>query len=123
MTSKVIEFKRKYSFEQRFNESQLIKIRYPDRIPIICNRYFNSNSYNTNKSKFIVPIRLTIGEFIIVIRKQLKMSYQQSIYFIINDFIPSNKELLYNLYNNYRDQDGFLYIFYTNENTFGGINY
>lgn len=114
-----IEFKNKYSLEQRKEESYSMLIKYPDRIPIICNKYYDSKMNDMDKKKFLVPINLSIAEFIFVIRKRLRISYEQSIYFIINDFIPSNNEIMYNLYKKFSDEDGFLYVFYTNENTFG----
>lgn len=114
-----IVFKNKYTFEERFKECKIIKIKYPDRIPIICFKYYNSKINEIDKNKFLVPIKLIVGEFMFVIRKRLRISCEQAIYFLVNNCIPSNNELIFNLYNKYHDKDGFLYMFYTNENTFG----
>ena len=42
-----------------------------------------------------------------------------AIFIYINNIIPNSNAKLQDLYNNNKDQDGFLYIKYSGENTFG----
>lgn len=113
-------FKEKYTFSERTNESTQIIQKYPDRIPIICEKNIkNKTTPEIDKNKYLVPIDLTVGQFLYVIRKRIKLTPEQSIFLFINNTIPSTSQYLSDLYFLYKDQDGFLYITYSSENTFG----
>ena len=106
-------FKDLYSFEKRQKDAEQIKAKYPSRIPIICEKNrFSTNSPNIDKKKYLVPYNLTLGQFIYQIRKRLNLSPEVALFFFTGGFIS-------NLYAEYKDADGFLYIYYAVENTFG----
>jgi|LauGreDrversion4_2_1035121.scaffolds.fasta_scaffold00184_26 GABA(A) receptor-associated protein len=116
------QFKKKHSFEDRKKESERVINVYPERVPIICERS-NSTSSKTipdiDKQKYLVPRDLTVGQFMFVIRKRIKLAPEIALYFFINGTIPPSSELLSNIYSNHVDKDGFLYVEYSGENTFG----
>jgi len=116
-----MSFKASHSFEDRIRETSNILLKYPDRLPIICEKYkyASIDCPDIDKKKYLVPNDLTVGQFVYVIRKRLKLSPEKSIFLFINGFIPPTSSLLYNIYNNSKEDDGFLYITYTFENTFG----
>jgi GABA(A) receptor-associated protein len=115
-----MNFKQKYTFKERLFESSNILQKYSDRIPIICEKNINNkNTPELDKNKYLVPVDLTIGQFIYVIRKRMKLPPEQGIFIFIGNTIPTTTQLLCDLYFLYKDQDGFLYITYSNENTFG----
>jgi len=116
-----MSFKQTRTFEERFNETQRIIEKYPDRIPVICERAKNVSKElpNIDKNKYLVPNDLCIGQFVYVIRKRLKLPPEKALFIFINGMIPSSSFLLYNIYDCYKDDDGYLYINYTFENTFG----
>jgi GABA(A) receptor-associated protein len=116
-----MSFKSTHTFIDRFNETTRILEKYPDRIPLICEKAKNASSScpNIDKNKYLVPNDLTVGHFVYVIRKRLKLSPEKAIFLFINGSIPSGSTLLCHLYDIYKDKDGFLYITYTFENTFG----
>jgi GABA(A) receptor-associated protein len=116
-----MSFKQTHSFEDRINETQRIMEKYPDRIPVICERAKTASKDcpDIDKHKYLVPDDLTIGQFVYVIRKRLKLPPEKAIFLFINGFIPPSSFLITNIYNSYRDNDGYLYINYTFENTFG----
>lgn len=117
------KYKSQHSFELRSAESARIVAKYPDRIPIICEPSTqHSNTPIIDKNKYLVPIDLTVGQFLFVIRKRLKMHYEQALYVFVNGSIPPTSELVKNLYSRERDTDGFLYFTYNCENTFGAGN-
>ena len=66
-----------------------------------------------------MPKDLTIGQFIFVIRKRIKLNAEQSLFLIINDNMPPTNDLIINIYERNKDEDGFLYVTYCGENTFG----
>ena len=116
-------FKKTYPFLQRCEEVARILKKYPDKIPIICEPNINSIRFSNtpiiDKNKFLVPNDFTIGQFICVIRYQFHIKPEMGLFIFINNYIPSGTEYLYTIYNRLRDQDGFLYITYCFENTFG----
>ncbi len=113
-------FKNKYTIEDRIQESYKAINKYPDRIPVICEKSQNaSKTPDIDKTKYLVPFDLTIGQFMYVIRKRLKLPAEQAIFFFINGMIPASSHLINQVYNTYKDEDGFLYISYSCENTFG----
>tara|TARA_B100001057_G_scaffold312817_1_gene312897 strand:+ start:1257 stop:1634 length:378 start_codon:yes stop_codon:yes gene_type:complete len=119
LISKKTDFKSKYDFKHRKNESERITIKYPDRIPCILERS-GKNIPLVNKTKYLIPRDLTVGQFIYVVRKRLKLDSSLAIFLFFNDNILVNSsETINYCYLNYKDDDGFLYIKYSGENTFG----
>lgn len=116
-----IPYKQKFSFEERSSESNRILIKYPDRVPIICERLKTSghDCPFIDKNKYLVPRDLTIGQFLYVIRKRLKITSEKAIFLFINDHIMSSSQIIGDIYENNKDNDGFMYVSYTFENTFG----
>lgn len=116
----MILFKDQYNLDQRCAEYKKIHAKYPDRIPIICEKHNTSkNIPDIDKNKYLVSSDISLGQFIYVIRKRIKLKPDQAIFIFINNIIPSNTNYLLDLYRNYCDIDGFLYITFSSENTFG----
>jgi len=114
-------FKKNFSLEERRKESARVMEKHPDRIPVICEKHERASVLlpQVDKYKYLVPNDLTIGQFIYVIRKRIHLTPEKAIYLFIDGIIPQSNETLFNIYHTHRDRDGFLYISYTNENTFG----
>ena len=113
-------FKLLYNFEERCKESARVLNKYPERIPIICEKSNNGNSLpELDKKKYLVLNNLTVGQFIHVIRQRMNLLPEQAIFLFISNTIPSTSTLISILYKRYKDPDGFLYIQYTKENVFG----
>ena len=119
MDTSTNSFKTKYSLESRKSESERIMERYPDRIPIIVEKSKNSDIKEIDKKKYLVPRDLTVGQFIYVIRKRIELSSEKAIYIFINNSLPPTANIISNIYNNHKDEDGFLYATYSSESTFG----
>ena len=114
-------FKDAQTFENRKNEATRVRTKYPNRIPVIVERAENCNEIEIiDKKKYLVPTDLTMGQFIYVIRKRLKtMSAEKALFVFVGDIMPPTGENMAILYDNNKDEDGFLYITYSGENTFG----
>ena len=110
---------KEYPFEKRLHESTRIRGKYPDRIPVIVEKAINSKIQDIDKSKYLVPTDLTIGQFVYVIRKRIKISQEQAIFIFINNILPPTAALLSEMYEVHKNSDGFLYVIYSGENTFG----
>lgn len=115
-------FKKKYDFESRKKESGKILTKYPDKCPIIVENSKKSTLEKLNKCKFLVPNDLTIAQFMVVLRKRIKINNEESFFLFINDnILVSSSETITNVYTNYKNEDNFLYLTYCNENTFGKL--
>jgi len=115
------DFKKKYSFKDRKEESKRVLNKYPDRIPVICQkRNVNDDTPSIKKTKFLVPKELTVAQFMSVVRKKIDLSEEKALFFYVNNFsIPNASEELQNIYYKEKDEDQFLYFTYCAENTFG----
>ena len=113
-------FKDKYDFEERELESNRIIVKYPRRLPLICERSkFCKDGPSVYKNKYLVPDDFAFGQFIFVIRKRLKLSPEKGLFLFIKDTVPHTTQSINELYNEHKDKDGFLYVTYSYENTFG----
>ena len=48
------DFKKKYSFQQRHDEAERIKKKYPGRIPVIVEKSTGSDIMDIDKRKYLV---------------------------------------------------------------------
>ena len=104
-----------------------------------------------DKQKYLVPADLTIGQFVYVIRKRIKLSAEraffpaffppspahppptpnapphnhprlesaEAIFIFVDSVLPPTGALMSTVYATSKDKDGFLYVTYSGENTFG----
>jgi len=114
-------YKQLHSFEEREKESSSILAKYEDRVPIILEKCTSSTSTipGIDKNKFLVPKELNMSQFCHVVRKRMKLSPEQALFFFINNTIISGSKSIGKLYSELGDKDGFLYIVFSSENTFG----
>ena len=79
-----------------------------------------------------------MGQFVYVIRKRIKLAPEKAIFIFVNEVLPPTAALMSAIYEEHkcvelqllaseskltfpanRDEDGFLYVSYSGENTFG----
>lgn len=113
------EFKKENEFDKRLEESTRIRKKYPNRIPVICEKAPRSNIQSIDKNKYLVPSDLTVGQFAYVIRKRMKLKPETAIFILVNNTFPSTSTEMNALYQEFVNEDGFLYVKYSGENTFG----
>lgn len=114
-----MSFKLTHTLEKRKEESEKIQKKYPMRVPIICEKNPNSKLQDIDKVKFLVPKDISIGQFSYVIRKRLKLKAETALFLLINNKFPSSTTEMIKLYDEHKNEDGFLYITYNGENAFG----
>ena len=114
-------FKKRHTFEQRKAESTKIIQKYDERIPIIVYKDPKcTNLKEINKNKFLAPDDLTLGQFLVVIRKRIELTDAEALFVFVNEStLAPTSETIGSLYNKYKDEDGFLYMLYCSENVFG----
>jgi len=114
------DFVTRFSHEKRQQEADRIINKYPGRLPVICEISKNNiKEFDLDKGKYLVPKDLTVGQFVYVIRKRLKISAEKAIFLFSNNILPPTSLLMEILYDQHKNTDGFLYIVVSSENTFG----
>jgi len=113
------EYKKDHPFEKRATEAARIRDKYPDRIPVICEKDARSDIPRVDKRKYLIPTDLTVGQFVYVIRKRLSIPAEKAIFIFVNNTLPPTASLMSAVYEQAKDEDGFLYMMYSGENTFG----
>ncbi|ELT96858.1 hypothetical protein CAPTEDRAFT_224511 [Capitella teleta] len=113
------KFKEENTFEQRKNESAKIRGKYPERIPVIVEKAPNSQVPDIDKRKFLVPNDISVAQFMWIIRKRVKLPSEKALFLFVGKVLPQSSASMGQIYEEHQDEDGFLYIAYSGENTFG----
>jgi len=113
----LIPFKNNTTFEERKEQALGLINKYPERSPIIVTN--NNNNIPIKQHKFLVPRDLTLSQFIHIIKNRNNINSQTALFTFINNTIPNSTQRIGNLHKKYKDDDFFLYIDITSENTFG----
>jgi GABA(A) receptor-associated protein len=119
-TTTCIPFKKEKNVEERKQEYNRISNKYPDLIPVICERMNGSTIPESQRRKYLVPSDITMGQFKYVIRKRINLLPDQALFVFINQSVlaPTNS-LVKDVHKEHADEDGFLYMVYSGESTFG----
>ncbi|KAH9314121.1 hypothetical protein KI387_022748, partial [Taxus chinensis] len=72
-----------------------------------------------DQNKFLVRTDCTVGQLVYVIRKRINLSSNKAIFILVKNALPSTGSMISSVYEEHKDEDGFLYVTYTGENTFG----
>ncbi|RXH82856.1 hypothetical protein DVH24_003354 [Malus domestica] len=128
--------------KRRQAEAARIREKYPDRIPVIVEKAERSDIPDIDKKKsvsvcisyalldwllvmvndgnrYLVPADLTVGQFVYVVRKRIKLSAEKAIFIFVKNILPPTAAMMSAIYEENKDEDGFLYMTYSSENTFG----
>ncbi len=117
-------FKESTTYNHRVKKSKYLLDSYEGRIPVIIEKAKKETILNNiNRNKYLIPVNMTISNILMLIRQNLTINENQSIYIITksnNTTIMLNPtQSLENVYNTYKCNDGFLYLEYCGENVFG----
>lgn len=115
-----IEFKKKFEFDKRKAEATRITTKFKGRIPVIVEAA-SSNDIGLENTKYLCPGDLSCGQFSYVIRKRTKLKPEEAMFMFVNNTIPATSELMSCVYDEHKDEDGFLYILLSKESVFGCI--
>lgn len=129
-------------------------IVYQSVLQVICEKADRTDIPTIDKKKYLVPsVRspslrvapfvtpfpqdLTVGQFVYVIRKRIKLAPEKAIFIFVDEVLPPTAALMSAIYEEHksvvlsilpiththilthRDEDNFLYVSYSGENTFG----
>ena len=117
----VPSFKERKSLAERSRMADDIRRQQPDKIPVIIERYDNERGLPLlDKSKYLVPSHVTIAELMIIVRQRLHLHPEQTFFLLVNEkSLLSNNLTISQIYNQEKEDDGFLYIVYASQPAFG----
>jgi GABA(A) receptor-associated protein len=88
---------------------------------VIVEKAEKSDIPDIDKKKYLVPADLTVGQFVYVVRKRIKLSSEKAIFIFVKNVLPPTAAMMSSIYEEHKDEDGFLYFTYSGENTFGDL--
>ena len=121
-SSRTKSFKAQHSYDDRVEEARRIIMKYPDRLPVIVEKHTSGNTDslpNLQKTKFLVPDHITYGQFLYIIRTRIHLQPEKALFLFVNNKLPSASSGMRSIYEQNKDEDNFLYCFYSSESTFG----
>ena len=107
---------------QRRENCNKIRNQFPDKIPIICEKDPKCKSLkDIDKTKYLVPNDLTVSQFSFMIRKRIEIQQEEAFFLLVNGKTSiTGDSNLSDIYERHADkEDGFLYIAYSSELTWG----
>ncbi|KAM9792233.1 microtubule-associated protein 1 light chain 3 gamma [Neosynchiropus ocellatus] len=114
-------FKQRKSFATRKQEVAGIRSKFPNKIPVIIERYEREKYLPPlDKTKFLVPHELPMTQFVTIIRNRMALLPTQAFYLLINNGgLASMSLTMAQVYKDHQDDDGFLYMTYASQEMFG----
>lgn len=109
------KFKNK-QFNKRLTESIKIKKKYPGKVPIIVTKDSISKLPQVSDSKYLISDDLTVDELIFIIKKRIKLEENKDLSIFIKNYSPNLSLSILDIYNRYKNNDGFLYVVYIEKN-------
>lgn len=107
-------------FETRRAQYQRLTKKHFDKVPVLFFKHEKDLELpQLDKSKFLLASSLTFGNVQAMIRKQLKLKDHQALFFFVDNTLPAASQLLSQVYKEHQNTDGFLYVEYSAESTFG----
>ena len=111
---------RAFDLDQRKAESSRILKKYPNRIPVIVDRG-DAQTPSISKHKYLVPGECTMQEFQSIIRSKVNLDPSQALFLFVGSHhtLSTPSSNMNQMYKQHKDEDGYLYITYMLETTFG----
>lgn len=112
-------FKATNSLEEREEQFRKVTAAHPGKIPVIVELAGGAGPEipSIDKNKYLVPGDLTVAQFVCLIRKRIRLGNERALFIYVSGTLPASTALFSAIYAEYKD--GFLYVVYTGESTFG----
>lgn len=116
-------FREKFSFQKRAELSERIRSRHYSKVPVIVDRAADSpNLPLLEKQKYLTPQHFTMANFANEILQHIPVQEQAHICFYVGNGVRAMPALLMQqVYEQYKDSDGFLYVSYGEYKSFGAL--
>lgn len=108
-----MDFKTKSSYSERVSESNRVRAKHIDKVPIII-------QVGDQIKKLLVNYDMTVSELQYSLRKKMILKeVEATILMTDQNVLLSHNNNVGSIYNQHKDNDNFLYLKVLKENTFG----
>ena len=116
----MFEYKQTKSLEERTEECRRVTEHHLSRVPVIVERGPSSSLRLLERSKFLCPGQFKGHQLIVYVRNQLALPKETALFLWINGKTMVQPDSLLSVtYDRHKDEDGFLYVLYTDQETMG----
>ena len=114
-------FKQRRSFTARLAESSDTREKFPTKIPVIVERYVKEKTLPLmDKTKFLISKGISMSQFAAIIRDRMSLTSTQSLFIFINKASMISMSTTFGeVYDELKDDDGFIYVTYASQESFG----
>ncbi|ONI27836.1 hypothetical protein PRUPE_1G107100 [Prunus persica] len=78
------------------------------------------SSQNTQiEFRFLVPRDMSVGQFIHILSSRLHLTPGKALFVFVKNTLPQTASRMDSIYESFKEDDGFLYMCYSSEKTFG----
>ncbi|KAL4441614.1 hypothetical protein ABPG74_021546 [Tetrahymena malaccensis] len=113
-------YKDSLSEDQRKSECENIRKNYPDKIPLIIEKHPKSKLEQIDRTKFLILEKLRVYQVNTIIRRKMSLNKVDALYLFVNDnILLRGDQCLKDVYEKYKDSDGFIYLSYCEYSSFG----
>ena len=112
------------SFECRVRQTDIMCMRHPDKVPVMLDEHGDAgNQLALKKKKFMIPRNVTCAQFIVMIRERIQLHPTQTLFFMTvpKHHLICGTTTIGELYDKEKNDDGFLYVVYAFEHSFGSF--
>lgn len=105
-----------------YSLSQTSKDNPPRSPQIVCEKLQDSRSIipSMPQRTFALPPYVTVGSLLCMIRFRLKLSTTEALFIFVHGTLAPSSAEMRSLFEEYGDEDGWLYVIYATEDAFGG---
>ncbi len=103
-----MEIYKNLPLDERKRNSAILIQENPLRVPVLVT--CSNGKININKHEFLVPKQLKVVHFTATLRRSINLSAESAIYLYSKNFMLKQDKFMGEVYDMYKDEDGFLYI-------------
>jgi GABA(A) receptor-associated protein len=106
--------------DERRKQYDLVMESHPEKVPVILERAPSATIPTVDRSKYLLPRDFTVGAFLDILRRRTSVGEGEALFVYVRGTVPAGNVPFGALYEQHRDlDDGFLYVTYTGESSFG----